>query len=551
MTRATKTCGNNGKTGVYWRVTIGRNLGNIPTRVKRKRPDPKRKTQRDHLMFGIRKVECLGEGDYFGFVLDGDSRFLGDDFTVLHNTGKTNSFGRIALWHLLCFPYAIYDGKLEIGSNTYIGAPRIQQVADGVWKEMQDAKIAMASGPFAWICQHFEINKTRVTVKGFEDQWFIAQVALQKGASVGIAGKHRYWQLVIVDEAAGVSDDHFNVIDGTQTQAGNRTLMASQGVRNSGRFYDSHHNLAIDNGGSWTPLRFNSERSPFVTSKWLKDRENECGGRHSVEYRVRVLGQFADNTGANLLARVEIDKAFERRAQPLIRDDELFGYVLLGDVGMGEYRDDSVLTIAKITGNADMGEDARRVEYIQIPICRNDLGEIEFAGEIVNIFGRQNNPVLLVDNGGIGAAVATLIERSGVPVTRIDWGKPCFKREYKDRFYNQRACANVRLRDAIRDGRVLLPQGLDKKLKEKILMQGSRLPYHFAEAGGLKYVMAKKEKMREDGIKSPDIWDTFAFAFLEDCIYIPAAKDGALANKGAKAAAVDDLQSMLDDALSA
>ena len=30
-------------------------------------------------------------------------------------TGKTMSFGRIALWHLLCFPVARYDGKTEIG----------------------------------------------------------------------------------------------------------------------------------------------------------------------------------------------------------------------------------------------------------------------------------------------------------------------------------------------------------------------------------------------------------------------------------------------------
>ena len=26
-------------------------------------------------------------------------------------TGKTNMFGRIAIWHLLCFPVARYDGK--------------------------------------------------------------------------------------------------------------------------------------------------------------------------------------------------------------------------------------------------------------------------------------------------------------------------------------------------------------------------------------------------------------------------------------------------------
>lgn len=435
-------------------------------------------------------------------------------------TGKTATFARIALWHLLCHPVAIYEGKVEIGSNTYIGAPRIQQVSDGIWKEMQDAKLAIQNGAVSWIADYFTIKKTTVSVDGYEDQWFINQLAMQAGQSVGVAGKHRYWQLIIIDEAAGVPDSHFDVIDGTQTQGGNRTLMASQGVRNAGRFYESHHNLRLEAGGSWLGLRFNSENSPFVTETWLKEREQETGGRDTVEYKIRVRGLFADDAGSNLLARHELEAAFEPRK--IIRDDEPFGLVLLSDVGMGEYRDDSVAVVAKVIGNGDHGEDARRVEYIEIPICTNARDEIDFAGELVSLFGRISNATLYVDHGGIGSAVCKLLERSGVPVVKVDWGKPCFKKAYKDRFYNQRACAMVRFRDAVRQGRAVLPQGIDKRLKEKILLQGSRLPYHFAEAGGLRYVMEKKEVMRENGIKSPDLIDAMSFAFLEDCYYLPS-----------------------------
>lgn len=84
----TKTCGNNGVKGQYWRVTIGRNIDQIPIRIPHKKITPGER-QRPNLHFGIRFVEPLGEGDYYGFVLDDDSRFLGGDFTVLHNTGKT------------------------------------------------------------------------------------------------------------------------------------------------------------------------------------------------------------------------------------------------------------------------------------------------------------------------------------------------------------------------------------------------------------------------------------------------------------------------------
>lgn len=436
-------------------------------------------------------------------------------------TGKTASFARIALWHLLCFPVAVYDGKVEVGSNTYIGAPFIQQVADGIWKEMQDARIAIANGPHAWINDFFTITKTRVHVNGYAEQWFITQIAMKKGEAIGVAGKHRYWQLIIIDEAAGVPDEHFDVIDGTQTQPGNRTLMASQGARSAGRFYDSHHTLSIENGGSWLSLRFNSELSPFVTTKWLRERESESGGRHSVEYQIRVLGLFAQSSSNVLMTRADIETAFKPRK--IIGDDEPFGLVVLSDVALGEYRDDSVAIVAKVIGDADHGSDARRVEFIEIPICANDKNEIDLAGDLVNLVGKLSNATLYVDAGGVGATVCKLIERSGATVTRVNWGAPCFKNEYKARFYNLRACAMVRFRDAIRQGRVVLPQGISKKLREKIIDQGSRLPYHFSEAGGLRYVMESKENMRRDGIKSPDMIDAMSFIFLEGAAYMVAA----------------------------
>jgi len=447
-------------------------------------------------------------------------------------TPPADGFAIIALWHMLCHPVGYYDGKVELGSNTYIGAPLVQQVGDGVWKEMSDARLSIANGQYAWLVDYFTIGKTRVTVRGYEEQWFIAQIAMKKGEAVGVAGKHRFWQLIIIDEAAGVPDEHFDVIDGTQTQGGNRTLMASQGVRNAGRFYESHHNLSIAAGGSWLPLRFSSERSPFVNEKWLKDRLTECGGRDSVEYKIRVRGLFADDSSNNLLSRSDMEGIFKRGR--IITDDEPFGLVVLSDVAAGEYRDDSVAWVAKIIGDGDHGEDARRVEFIELPIASNDKGEIDLAGDLQHLVGNLSNATLYVDAGGIGSTVCKLIERSGGVVQRVNWGAPCFKKEYKERFYNLRACAMVRFRDAVKQGRVSVTANLDRRVKEKILLQGSRLPYHFSEAGGLRYVMESKEDMRKNGIKSPDLIDAMSFAFLEGTTFVPAVigQDDASTERG-------------------
>lgn len=79
-----------GAGGWYWRVSISGHLDMIPTRVKRKRAAPRRQIK-DVLRTGF-TVDLLDEPEeFFGFTLDGDGRYLMDDFTVTHNTGKTTT----------------------------------------------------------------------------------------------------------------------------------------------------------------------------------------------------------------------------------------------------------------------------------------------------------------------------------------------------------------------------------------------------------------------------------------------------------------------------
>lgn len=68
----------------YNRISISGDLNCVPTRIPRKKAPP-RKQVKDVLITGIR-TESIGDGEYFGFTLDGDGRFLLGDFTVTHNT---------------------------------------------------------------------------------------------------------------------------------------------------------------------------------------------------------------------------------------------------------------------------------------------------------------------------------------------------------------------------------------------------------------------------------------------------------------------------------
>ena len=69
---------------IYWRINLSGDFSTLPMRIPRKKAPP-RKQKKNHLRTGF-KVVALGDGEYAGFTLDGDGRFLLGDFTVTHNT---------------------------------------------------------------------------------------------------------------------------------------------------------------------------------------------------------------------------------------------------------------------------------------------------------------------------------------------------------------------------------------------------------------------------------------------------------------------------------
>lgn len=74
-----------GAAGTYYRVCISGNCSFIPCRRNRAEP---RRQKKDVLRTGF-TIDPVGHGPYYGFTLGGDGRYLMDDFTVTHNSGKT------------------------------------------------------------------------------------------------------------------------------------------------------------------------------------------------------------------------------------------------------------------------------------------------------------------------------------------------------------------------------------------------------------------------------------------------------------------------------
>ena len=88
-----KKCQNDGES-ICWRVSISGDLDIIPTRIHRKKAKARRQ-KKSVLVTGF-KTKKLGRDEFYGFTLDGDGRYLMDDFTVTHNSGKTYIFEAVA-----------------------------------------------------------------------------------------------------------------------------------------------------------------------------------------------------------------------------------------------------------------------------------------------------------------------------------------------------------------------------------------------------------------------------------------------------------------------
>jgi hypothetical protein len=69
--------------GKYWRISIS-GAHDLPCKLKRKFSKPRLQPKNVlHTAFGVEPIGC---GEYYGFTLDGNSKYLLKDFTVTHNT---------------------------------------------------------------------------------------------------------------------------------------------------------------------------------------------------------------------------------------------------------------------------------------------------------------------------------------------------------------------------------------------------------------------------------------------------------------------------------
>lgn len=414
-----------------------------------------------------------------------------------HGTGKS----------LLAAAMIIMFIVLYQDSRVVVIAAKISVVRDAIWSNMFSL-FDQLKERHPWIAKHFELTDTTFYEKSRKLLWRVDCKGYRINNEQSLAGEHRDFMLTILDEASIITDAAVKTVLGAQTSKDNRVLMMSQPTHSGGFFYETHHNLNKNNGGTWDSIALRSDESEWVEPEFITNALIDYGGYDSPEFKIKVLGDFPDKMAEFLLGREEVQGAVGRTVELPVDD---WGWVATCDVGVT--RDRSVININKVSG--PIGS-TRRVSNYQLLQMPPDVTPIIFARKIVAMCcnGAFPNITIAIDADGIGYSVweyvCELVEEQGyddVTIIAIRWGKPPFSSQQRKRFKNLRAMAHFFAGEAIRDGRM----SLDKD--PSTVDQFSKLPCSLNSDG--QYVMMPKLEMkRRYQLKSPDRSDTYCFTMI-------------------------------------
>lgn len=207
-------------------------------------------------------------------------------------------------------------------------APTIRQLNDILWSEVSKwlSRSPLLSDLFEW-------QKTKIVFKAAPERWFATARTAAKPES--LAGFHDDHLLFVLDEASGIDDNIFEVVEGALTGFDNKLLMCSNPTRNSGFFKRAFY----EDRELYYTKKVSSMDSQRVSSAYCQ-RLIRTYGEDSDVVRVRVLGEFCKAEADGLIALELVEAAIIR--EPVYQGDLVIG------VDVARFGDDETVICPRI-----------------------------------------------------------------------------------------------------------------------------------------------------------------------------------------------------------
>lgn len=305
----------------------------------------------------------------------------------------------------------------------------------------------------------------------------------RKGNEEALAGVHATFVLYIIDEASGIDQKIFDVIEGALTGDNYLLVMCSNPTKTIGTFYDSHNKKKR----FYRTIRLDSEASGNVKPAWVKMMADKYG-TESDTYRVRVNGHFPKSSTNSLFNIEMLEKFFDDKR---FVDDT--GHEVWGQ-DIARFGDDTCQTF-KRKGYKGYGFESW-----------GKLDTMQTAAKIINAYevSYSKPQYLFVDTIGVGGGVFDRLNQLGLSNILIE-ANASFKAT-NDIYFNKRTEMYHNLADAIKKG-AYCPYDAD--LEEELLA----ITYSLTPNGKVK--LGSKDEIKDSIGRSPDKSDAVALSYYE------------------------------------
>jgi len=437
-----------------------------------------------------------------------------------HGIGKTHMAGK-ALLHM-----GATGGRCRIPCT----APKEDTLLRKLWPEIH--KILGGADPL--MRQVAKWSNTRVTFYGTPGWEALAETARDPE---GLAGHHEERVLFIVEEATGVGDEFYPVIEGALTTAGSKLVCITNFTRTTGYFA-----RMFRNGGddvklfrvAWNP-RGIEEDEPKETHRPYFERS---GGGAEVEtwYSDRPDGDWArsiiEREGwGSTICRVRV-----RGLPPLADDDSLVPAKLIWDA-YGRSADPDLGYVPPLVWSWDVagaGRDrsviaARRGWHVESIVEDSEPNTALAAQSLIEALIAEEPDQVNVDAYGVGDGPLAVMRAQGYAVDAVyvgtppeglnDQGQPL-----KDEFANERAWFYWQLRDDFRKGRISLDESIPEETIERLVEELEATRWKHSVNGKIQIV--SKDEIKKDIKRSPDLADALMLHYARAEAGTPAAALG-------------------------
>jgi phage terminase large subunit len=412
-----------------------------------------------------------------------------------HGVGKSFAAGQVVPWFLNNFYPSI----------VITTAPTWRQVEKLTWKEIR-ASYRRARVPLKGV-----LLPKRPEIQIIQDEWYA--VGLSTKDPDRFQGFHEEHILVVVDEAAGVSEEIFEAIEGVLTSEHARLLLLGNPTMIGGTFYNAFgkqpgwqriHISAFDTpnfvafgiteediaSGEWEKKITGPLPNPkLITPAWVADKYVKWGP-NSPAYQARCKGDFPTEGEDTLIPLAWIEAAMERWEDTPETDPVELG------VDVARFGSDKTV-IAPRKG--------RKVLPLEVYAKQDTM---ETAGKSIIAYRREGASIIKVDVIGLGGGVVDRIAEQGFPVAGINVAEAANEPE---RFPDLRSELWWNLREQLDPNPLANPDPIALPPDDDLLADLSGIKYK-NDSRGRTRVEAKDDMKKRLG-RSPDRGDAVVLAF--------------------------------------